>query len=181
MDKPLSRICRDRIGRFFHALGFEQEHTEACQSRSSILMNRHAGCRLIGTQPPIALHAVWINDLCHRDPAAPVFLHYADDHATEAVFAKERSRRPGEYLGVWPYVQVEFDFEVVRDGQVMSHLHPRFRIEELKDPFPREFLDVARELHLMPHSLFDIVRLHADPRVELALPPSTASPAPPPQ
>lgn len=181
MDKPLSRICRDRIGRFFHARSEEQAHTELCQSFPPMISHWRSGCLLKGAQPPIILHTVWINDLCRRDPATPVFLHYADDHATEPGFARERSHRPGDHLGVWPYAQVEFDFEVVRDGQVMSHPYPRFRIEDLKDPFPQEFVDVARELHLTPHGLFDIVRIHADPRVELALPPTAASPVPPPQ
>ncbi len=127
------------------------------------------GCRLAGAQPPIILHTIWINDLCGRDPASEVLLHYADDHATQPLFAKERAEVPEDHLGVWPYTQAQISYEVLQGSQVIGQDRLRFRINELKDPFPADFLRAAAELNLPPEALFEIAHFHANPVAEFAL------------
>ncbi len=171
---PLSRICRDRIGRRFQPLENEQQHAPNC------LKDVFPGeafcppnCRARGAYAPAILHAIWINDLCDRDPVTPVHVYYSDEVArsTHAMTALQQTAwGHGRHPGQWPYTQIEIDCEIVRDGRwIDGRLHPRFRLSELRAAFPPEFLRVASELRLEVDRLFEIARLHADPRVELAI------------
>ncbi|MFA5853645.1 MAG: hypothetical protein WC866_01025 [Patescibacteria group bacterium] len=168
MTKLPSRTIPESIGDRFHMRDDERCHTPDCQHAVSL--------------GPVILRSIWINDLCRRDAAIFTRLHYSDGTQGGPVdkpsMLKEIGQNDG-YYGTWPYALVEISYEVVHDGRVVSHPHPRFSVKTIRDgSFLPEFLQAAEELNLAPIRLATIVSLHADPRVEQALlvtPPHLAS------
>ncbi len=165
-----SRSVRDCIGMRFRALADEQEHSPPCTGHGTC----NPRCRTKGNLAPVITRSIWFNDVCGRDAALYTRLHYSDGVQRPEEECAEFIRARGDrhrHLGVWPYALVEIAFEITRDRIVVDHFHrDRFKIEDLRDPFPPAFLRAASELRLERERFVKFIRLHADPRVEEAIP-----------